>query len=235
MRVVTRFKDQMVELFEDGSWRPVLAGGSALERLRAAVVPSQVKTMLTGLFDRVRIEVIETGEKVTAYQRGGEFMFEPDDGSAAVDFDLRVHSYQIDNLIENAAQGYADALARFRLVREFFQALPSRVQSILSHGITTNAAFRKLINSKDMLHLYLVSPDPSAEADAAFTVFFVNGSWNVAQGLAGKPDRVFRMTVDQALELLRHGLAASKASMLDLPKLAHWYIQWRRGVEVAVG
>jgi len=81
--------------------------------------------------------------------------------------------------------------------------------------------------------VYLISPDPEQEENATFTLIYVNKGWLVIQGLQGEPERIFRVSVADALELQRHLFAGMKAgSWLEWLKIGRWYVGWRKKVEV---
>jgi hypothetical protein len=232
MRSIVVFKNQPIELREDGTWSYLRSEGSTIEKLRKAKQTGEIVTFFSGLFDKLGLEVLDTSEKISCILRSGKIDFEQGVDEGSVDLLLPLYGYQVDRLIENAASGFKDHLSRFRIVKEFFNCLPRHSGKLLNSGVATNTTFRKLINSKDLLHLHLTSPDTSEEPDATYTLFFVNGGWNTAMGLSGRPDRTFRVSADDAFDLLRHGFAAEKAGLTDLPQLAAWYHKWREKVEV---
>jgi hypothetical protein len=229
----TIVRGRPVELLENGTWAYLSAKGSALERLQKAQLSRETVDLFRGLFKKAGLDVVDTGEKITCTFAGDGLKFELGSDDAELQFHVKLYSYQVDWLVENAKTGFEGPLSRFRLVREILKALPTQSRGLLDNSFVTNATFRKLIHSKDLMHLYLVSPDQNEEEDSTFTFFFVNGRWNLAAGLAGRPDRVFRMTSDDAFDLLRYGFGATQAGPLDLAKLAAWYVGWRQKVEVA--
>jgi hypothetical protein len=232
MKIATTSTNQPVALNEDGSWQYLEPSGSALHKLQELEQSAEVVTFFKGLFNRVGIEVVDSNERVTCIHRVNEISFEEGIDEEAVDFCVRVYAYQIDRFIANVKTGYRDPLAHFRLMREFFGMSAQGGRSLLNNPIVTNAVFRKLINAKNLLHVHLLSPDKNAESDATYTLFFVNGSWNLAQGLVGEPDRIFRLSTDDALDLHRHVFVGTRDTKLtDVPKLAKWYTDWRSRVE----
>jgi hypothetical protein len=232
VQTITVVNHKPILINSDGTWRLLTAQGSALEKMRAAAQLPEVLELFRGLFETIGLEIVDTGETVTCHHRGDRIEFEP--GLTTADYDgiLKIYDYQLDSVLENAKTGYNDTMARFKLVREFLTALPESGKTLLNNSFVTNPAFRKLIHSKDLMHLHLVSPDHAQEPDATYTLFFVNGCWNVARGLSGAPDRVFRLLPEDALELLRRGISAKHAGVIDMAKLAKWYVDWRERVEV---
>ena len=61
----------------------------------------------------------------------------------------------------------------------------------------------------------------------------MDGEWLVVPGHHGRPQRTFRLSVDDALELQRQLSKAMHAGGLtDWVKMAHWYVTWRKRVEL---
>lgn len=230
MKLATTPANRTVLLKDDGTWEYVEAEGFALEKLRKVRPSDKVVAMFGELFRSMGLEVIDTGETLTCIHEGARVRFEEGIDESAVDFSLRIHSYQIDRLIQNIEAGYEDPLGRFRLIREFFGMSPRGRKGLLNNPVVTNSAFRKLIDAKNLLHIYLLSPDPDEECDATFTLFFVNGGWNIATGLSGEPERTFRLTVEDAFEVYRNVFTGGVG---DIARLAKWYTGWREKVEVA--
>jgi hypothetical protein len=208
-----------------------IAGG-AVERLNKASQSREFGQLIDGLFSQIGLEVLDTREKLTCRHQGDHVDVREGVDPDQVDFHLKLYSYQIDRLIENARTGYQDPLARFRLTREFLDALPHYVSRLLNNSVVTNSAFRNLIHAKDLIHVHLVSPDSSQEPDVTYTLFFVNGAWHVTKGLVGNAERVFKLSADDGLDLMRHGHQATKCGLAQIPKFAQWYVDWRKKVEV---
>jgi len=233
MKIAMTSTNRPVALNEDGTWKYLEPAGSAREKLQKLPQSENVVAFFKDMFDRLGIEIVDSDEKFTCIHLGNKIVFEDNIDEQNIDFSVRVYAYQIDRFINDIKTGYKDPIARFRLVREFFRMAPRGSRSLLSNAIVTNSVFRKLINSKDLLHVYLTSPDKNEESDATYTFFFVNGAWHLVQGLTGTPDRVFRLSVDDAFELHRHIFSGTRDTKLtDIPKLAKWYMDWRGHVEI---
>jgi hypothetical protein len=227
MKIAMTVTNQPVELKDDGTWQYLKPSGSALEKLRGLEQPADVVLLFKDMFDRVGLQILDSDERFTCIHKGNKITFEDGIDEDSVDFCVSIYSYQIDRFIADVKIGYKDPLSHFRLAREFFRFPQHGGKSLLNNPILTNSTFRKLIHSKNLLH------NKDEESDATYTVFFVNGSWNLASGLVGDPERVFRLSVDDALELNRHIFTASRDTKLtDMPKLAKWYVDWRDRVEV---
>lgn len=233
MQTIATLDGKPISINSNGTWSFLPPQGPALEQMQSAEVPKSMAELLAGIFDRVGVCVEDTGERVIVEHKGDHFEFVDGSDGAPADYDLTVNSYQVSRLIENTRNGYADPVARFGLVRVFLEALPFTVDSLLNNGFLVNPVFRKLIKAKDLIHIVVESPTPKDQRDSLFTLFFVNNAWHVAEGLIGKPERVFRMSPDDALEFMRIGFGAKDAGIVDLPGGAARYIEWRKKVEVA--
>ena len=232
MQTIVTLNGKPISIASDGTWSYWAPEDPALERMQRAEVPESMAELMAGIFDRVGVCIEDTGERVIVEHKGDHFEFVDGSDGAPADYDLTVNSYQIDRLIENVRDGYSDPLARFGLVRVFLEALPFTVDSLLNRSVLVNPGFRKLIKARDLIHLVVVSPSPEELPDSHFTLFFVNKAWHVAERLIGKPERVFRMSPDEALEFMRIGFGAKDAGIIDLPRCAAQYVAWRDKVEV---
>jgi len=233
MKIAMTSAHQPIGLNDDGSWQYLKPTGSSLQKLKHMDQPDNVVEFFRDLFERLGVEIVDSDEKFTCIHRGDRVDFEAGINQENVDFCISLYSYQIDRFIADVNAGYSEPISRFRLVREFFR-IPNRSgKSLINNPILTNPAFRKLIHSKNLLHVYLLSPDKNEEADTTYTLFFVNGSWNLAHGLVGEPERIFHLSAEDTLELNRHIFKATRDMKVSaLPELAKWYIGWRERVEV---
>lgn len=234
MKIAITSTGEAVALHDNGTWKVLKFKGSGLEKLRNVEQNRGAVEFLGKLFKQIGVRVIDSNEAFTCINRDHRIDFKEGIEQNEVDFCLNVHGYQIDRFINELNSGFQNPTARFRILREIFRASIGGEKSFLNNNITTNVAFRKLIGSKDLLHLYILSPDKTFEQDATFTLFFVNGKWNLAEGLAGDPDRIFRISADDAIELQsRAKQFMHDVSLMDIPKIAQWYKDWRGRVEAA--
>jgi hypothetical protein len=77
----------------------------------------------------------------------------------------------------------------------------------------------------------LVSPDSKEEPDALFSMIHVNGRTLLVPGLHGTPERTFRVTIADALELQIKMTGLRAGGWSEWMDLARWYEAWRRKVE----
>ena len=83
---------------------------------------------------------------------------------------------------------------------------------------------------ESLLHVYIKSP-LQEESDIGHTLVFERKEWLVYPGLHGEPGRVFRLTVDDALEFHKNAFGALKTdSRIGWISFARWYLKWRKRV-----
>jgi hypothetical protein len=124
----------------------------------------------------------------------------------------------------------------FYITRALF-ATGAGQRHLLGNPLVSNPVLRKLIRGKNLLHITLISPKPEAERDARFTMAFVADQWLVVHGLHGRPQRVLKVPVADAIELQRllyTGMVAGAGDIGTWMKIARDYVDWRTRVEVPV-
>ena len=233
MQIAITRDDKVVELKENGTWSYPATSISCLEKCRTIEQTAELIALVDGLFERLEVHILDTGEEFTCTHRGDRIDFEEVLDKNSVDFGVQLYSFQIDRVVEYAAAGYKDEMARFYLARELFPTTSLGKRNTLNHPLTYNPIFRWMINGKNLIHVYLKSPDPSDSADAPYTLFFLNGHWHVTKGTYGEAKRVFRISVQEAWELQRRMYFGMKNnSWKQWYKIAKWYVGWRKKVEV---
>lgn len=227
---------EVVVIKEDGTWSNMeISTEPKIEKLRSIEQPENVVKLFEGLFDRMGVNVIETDEEFTAIHHGSNISFESGIDPNNVDFILNIYGYQVDYVINNIVTGYTDELAKFYLIRQFFISTPQGKNNLLNNPLVSNPVLRWMIKGKNIVHVYLLSPDLELEKDARFTLFHLNGHWNIAQGLVSKPKRIFRITVEDAMELEKNIFSGMRNNSLkNWMQLTKWYVNWRSRVEAPV-
>ena len=231
-RIITS-DQKVINLNDDGTWQYAASSGSTLEKWKSLELPADMIGFFKGLFENLGVQIIDSGEAFTCIQRGDKIEFVPGVDEDSVDFSLHLYGYQVERLAEHIAKGDINELERFRIAREFFGRSSSGKANVLNNPLISNVFLRRLIGGKNLIHVYLISPDPEQEENATFTLIYVNNGWLVIPGLQGKPERIFRVSAADALELQRHLFAGMKAgSWLEWLKVGRWYVSWRKKVEV---
>jgi len=230
MNIVTTPDNKAVVLRDDGTWTYAAGTGPVLARWKSLTVPGAIVKMLQGVFDRVGVKIVDTGEAITCEHRGDRIEIAPGLDPSRVDFVVEIHAFQAERLAKQIASGSIDDLQRFRIAREVFVAAG---RTNVGNPLLSNPSLRRIIRAKNLVHIYLVSPDSTQEPDARFTLIHVNKTTLLVPGHHGTPERVFRLTVPDVLELQQvFGPALKRNRAREWLKIAKWYLEWRKRVEV---
>lgn len=230
--VITR-DGRAVVLHDDGTWKHATAGGSTVERFKALSVPPAIAETVKGLFSQLGVRVIDTGEAFTCVHHGDSVAFVSGLDERAVDFAVQVYQFQLERLAGYIQQGTLADVEQFRIACALF-ATGTGSRHIMANPLMSNGVLRRMIRGKNLMHVTMVSPEPVQEADAAFTILFINGEHVVVPGLHGTPLRVLRVPFADAVDLQKHLFAGMKAGLAPSKWLAiaRWYLAWRKRVEV---
>lgn len=201
------------------------------EQLQAlATLPSAVN-WFKGLFEKMHLEIHDTGEKFTIHHRGDHLEilsgFQGDDPN----FVCPLQSENIRNLTGYFADDSIDAYEEYRIVK--FMLIPC-LKAVLAMPILQNRTFRAAVNVET--HWQEALLDPDGKEDEQVTAVHVNDQWLVIPGYHGVPQRRIVMTPAQVLEFQRRVLVAdARNSIPAWLELAAWYVKWRSTVTVTVG
>lgn len=224
---------KVVVLRDDGTWKYATAAGSTLERLKALVVPPAVAETVKGMFSRLGVRVVDTGEAFTCVHRGDSVEFVSGVNERTVDFTVQVYQFQLERLAEYVRKGTIDEIEQFRIACALFASACGN-RHIMSNPLMSNGILRRMIRGKNLMHVTLMSPDPAQEPDASYTIIFINGAQLVLPGLHGTPLRTLRVPFADAIALQKNLFAGMKAGTAPSKwiKIAKWYVDWRKRVEV---
>ena len=235
MKVIVTPEGEPIALKDDGTWKSARGSGSVLDLWKGLDPNGEIVPMFAGLFDRVIVHVIDTGERIVCAHHGDRIEFAGAAGDDSASLAIDIHAYQAERLADRVARGTIDPLERFRIARTLIAARQTGSNSLLRNPLMSNSKLRKIVSGKNLIHVLLASPDPEEEGDARFSWFYVDGEWVVVPGFHGTPQRAFRLSVDDALELQKQLFKAMSAGgLMDWVKMAQWYVAWRKKVEVAV-
>ena len=232
MKQIITADRKVVILNDDGTWKYAPGTGSNLDQFRTRKVPSGIVEATIGMFSRLGIRVIETGEQFTCIHHGDRVEFIAGIDAANVDFTVEVYAFQLERLAAQISAGRLDDLEQFRITRTLFTAARGKRQ-LMAHPLMSNPILRQVIRGKNLMHVRLISPDPGEEPDAVYTVLFINREWLVIPGLYGTPKRVLRVPVSEVIALQKNLFAGMKSGDIKKwLKIAKWYVEWRKRVEV---
>ena len=98
-RVITP-DQKVVVLNEDGTWKYSSPVGSMLEKLKSLALSANIVEMFKGLFERLGVQVIDTGEAFTCIHHGNRIEFASGVKETEVDFIVKVYAFQLERLAE---------------------------------------------------------------------------------------------------------------------------------------
>lgn len=204
---------------------------SSMGKWQALTQPPGVVEFFRGLFDRVGVKIIETGEAFTGLHKGDKIEFASGIDDPDVDFTVAITLEQVDRLTRHVVSGELGTAEEFRIVRTLFTPA---TQATLQNPMMSNGLLRRMNGVEDLIHVHLRSP-VEEEEDVNHTLIHAAGQWVVIPGLHGKPRRVFDLTMADALEYHRRTLdAIHKDSFMNWLSFASWYKKWRKNVSKLV-
>lgn len=234
MQIVITPDDKVVILQEDGSWHYYKSEDerTSIEKWQTLMTPPDIIEFFKGIFDKVGVHIIDTGEEFTCIHKGNQIEFENKLERGKVDYIVEIYSYQVDRLANYVSTGELDDIEKFRIARAFMNSKVAGAKSPLKNPLMRNFMFRWYIKGNNLVHMTIISPNPQIEKDAYLT-FVYTDEWVGISGLHGSPKRIFNLTVDDALELQRHLHEGMKTdSWFHWFKTARWYKEWRKKVSV---
>lgn len=204
---------------------------SSMSKWQALTQPPGVVEFFQGLFDRVGVKIIETGEAFTGQHKGDKIDFASGINEPEVDFTVAITTEQVDRLSRRVDSGELGTAEEFRILRTLFTPA---TQATLRNPMMSNGLLRRINGVEDLIHVHLHSP-VDEEADVSHTLIHAAGQWVVIPGLHGEPRRVFDLTMADALEYHRRTIdAIHKDTFMNWLSFASWYKKWRKGVSKRV-
>jgi len=203
---------------------------TSIQKWQRIIQDPRLVQFFKNMFERLGVRIIDTGEQFTCVHMGDRIEFEPTLNDKKVDFTIEIKSYQVDRFVSETTTGMFGPCEQYRVVRAFFSPATA---ATLKNPVLSNAFFRGVSRIEDLTHVYLKSPAPDEPdcEDTSHTLVYVKGQWIVVPGLHGKPRRVFRLNMDDALTYHRTVFAALKANRLSQwYKFWRWYMHWRKSV-----
>jgi hypothetical protein len=204
---------------------------SSMGKWQALTQPPGVVEFFQGLFDRVGVIIVETGEAFTGQHNGDEIEFASGINEPEVDFTVAITIEQVDRLTRHVGSGELGTAEEFRIVRTLFTPA---TRATLRNPMLSNNFLRWMNGVEDLIHVHLRSP-VDEEEDVNHTLIHAAGQWVVIPGLHGNPRRVFDLTMADALEYHRRTIdAIHKDRFMNWLSFASWYKKWRKGVSKLV-
>jgi hypothetical protein len=191
------------------------------------MIPSAI-AWFRGLFNRIHIEMTDSGERYTIVHAGDAMELYDDFGPEEPNFVVPLRAENIDNLTGFFADDAIDSHEEYRIVK--FMLVPC-LKAALAMPILRNRAFLKIVRVDT--HWQEALLDPDGNEDEQVTVMHVNDQWLVVPGYHGRPQRRMVMPPAQVLDFQRRVLHADSAgSLAAWLELGTWYVKWRESVTV---
>ena len=203
---------------------------TALETWRSITMDPRIVGFFSGLFQRVGVRVLDTGEELTATHRGAQITFEPGIDERQVDYTVEIQSHQAERVAEHARRGEFDAQEQYRIISTLFTPATA---AALKNPVLNSDVLRRMAGAEDVIHARLEPPEGWPDEAAAHTLRYANGKWTVTPGLPGTPGRPYALTTEDALAYQRHMLAVLRGtSIAEWLRFSAWYRAWRKRVSV---
>ena len=188
----------------------------------------QVAHFVAGAFERLGVQVRDTGESFTCLHRKDRIDVEQGGARDGVDYTVEVEASQLERLRQQVQANRFDEMEKFRLVRVLFT--PATAAMLEAKSVLSQPLVRKLAGVEDLIHVRLRSP-MKEEEEGAHTLIYAAGQWLVFPGLHGRAKRTFTLSTEQALDYQRHIFAAvKKRTMGHWLRFGLWYRRWREQV-----
>ena len=210
----------------------------SIDKLKSIEQTPDTLELFGKLFEAAGIRISDSREEFSCYHQGTYIEFKDVLDEASVDYVIELTTTQVNNLLELMSTKHIDDIRRYRILSTLFTpAIDAAVNPFhclqgitVSNPLLSNRLFRRLLRMEDLIHVY-ITPPVQQEAAIGHTLVFKQKEWLVSPGLQGNPGRVFRLTVDDALEFHQHAFNALKTdSRIGWLAFARWYLRWRKRV-----
>jgi hypothetical protein len=199
------------------------SGTGGMATWQAVALTPEIVAFFENLFERIGIVVTDTGERFTVLHRGDRIDFEPGI-TGPVDYTVEITTLQVERLAVYARTGRIPEEEQYRVMKVFFTPATA---ALLAQPLLSSCWVRCFSGAEDVIHVTLRSPLPSEE-NASHTLLYVRGSWVVVPGLYGHPQRIYSLTLQDAIVYQKNAVAAVKSG--DWMRYAQWYREWRKAV-----
>jgi hypothetical protein len=198
------------------------------QQLRDLVGKPAAVAWFRGLFKRVHVELLSTGERFTVFHHGDRAEVGEGFTGGEPNFVVPLEPENIARLCAVFDDGVASPFEEYRIVKFMLQPC---LRASLAMPILRHKALLDIL--KVETHWQEALLDPEGREDEQLTVVFVNGQWLVIPGYHGRPPRRVRVTPADVLDFQRRIFAADEAGGITAwLQLARWYVDWREGITV---
>lgn len=184
-----------------------------------------VVAFFDNLFIRIGIIVEDTGERFTCHHLGDRIEFEP--GIGEVDYTVSIGAYQVERLARFARTGEIAEEEQFRVLKE---VMTPATAALLRDPSMSKPFVKCASGAEDVIHVVLKSPLVTDE-DVAHTLIYAHRQWFVFSGLHGKAQRLFTLSLRDAIEFQKASYRTIKdARCGKWMRFGRWYTEWREKV-----
>ena len=215
--------------------KPVVISINKLESINR--YPEAVN-FLSLLFKNAGIRISDSGVEFSCHHHGSRIKFEQHLDESKVDYILELDTEQVHTLTELITVPKIDDIRKYRILNTLFSpAIETSVNPFdclkgitRSNPLLSNSLLRRVLRMENLIHVY-IEPPLDEEPEIGHTLIFAKKEWLIFKGIHGNPGRVFRLTVDDALDFHKHAFIALKSdSKMRWLTFVRWYLIWRHRV-----
>ena len=202
---------------------------NSIEKWEALTKSPAIVEFFENLFENLGVRVTDTNEEFTCHHRGDKIELKKGLDEEAVDYTVEIESFQVDRLVAHTHDkeiDEIDEIEKYRIVCVLFTpATAATLKKRLSGKLV-----RFLLGAEPVTHVNLKSPSEE-EPNAQHTLVVAGNQWLAIPGLYGDPDRIYHMTVDEALLYHRRVFATMKKDTFGAWwKFGGWYKDYRETI-----
>lgn len=201
---------------------------SSMEAWANLLNKKELAEYFSGQFETLGIIVEETNERFTVHHKGDHFELTDGIEENNVNYIIPLKLENIKNMQSHAVDDKISSNESFSIMKVLFTPL---TKVSLQNPWMSSRILMWLMDIENNIHVYLIGHD-SLPANT-HTLQYSDGSWKVENGLHGSPDRIFKMSAEQAVDYQKHAFSAMKnSSISNWWKYGVWYKEWRKTVSV---
>lgn len=196
---------------------------TAQETFKPLLSNKKIATYFSGMWEVLGITVDETNEKLTVYHHQDHFEMKAGINVDEVDYDIVLVEKSIRDMGTYGEDGTISDAESFKIMGTLFTPF---VRASLQHPMMQKKFQMNLAGIENHLHVYLKGT--SDQEVATHTLIFQNKEWMVIEGIHGNARRVYRLTVQDAIDYQREAFKALKEnSRKSWKQFKKFYLNWR--------
>jgi len=199
---------------------------TAQETFKPLLTNKKIATYFSGMWEVLGITVDETNEKLTVYHHQDHFEMKAGIVPDEVDYDIVLVEKSIKDMGSYGEDGKISDAESLKVMGTLFTPF---VRASLEHPMMQKKFQMKLAGIENHVHVYLEGKDNNEVA--SHTLIFQNKEWMVIEGIHGNAKRVFRLSVQDAIDYQREAFKAQKEnSRKSWRQFKKFYLNWREKV-----